>query len=339
MRIAFTGDFVLQEISGEPEYLFGDLKAELEQMDARLSLNLESPFVPDGVSPVKSKIVLHAPADTLKYVRFLAPHYINLSNNHINDFGNASVLLTIQACETITPHWYGLKIDGDDRICLVEPEQKLVFVAFTDSSTDTSVARLFANGDSFGPMPPDLNLISALKRQYPDFKLIVNIHWGLEDIRYPKPWRRVLACQMVDSGADLIIGHHPHIVQPFEKYKGKYIFYSLGNLYFPPLTFKLHGQLYPKVPYYFQKKGIVPVIAFDESGIRVADILEVVQKHGRLSVQKGYRLPSIAVGMVWYQFLSFVLLPVDLVWLKVLKLWYDPRVIIRKLKKLLNPVA
>ena len=64
-----------------------------------------------------------------------------------------------------------------------------------------------------------------------DFR-IVYVHWGIEFINYPYIDQKQFAHYMVDSGADLVIGMHPHVLQGFEVYKGKHIFYSLGNCVF-----------------------------------------------------------------------------------------------------------
>ena len=63
--------------------------------------------------------------------------------------------------------------------------------------------------------------------------LIVSIHWGVEYSHKANQKMQVEpAHEFVDAGADLVIGHHPHVVQNFEIYKGKFVFYSLGNFVF-----------------------------------------------------------------------------------------------------------
>jgi poly-gamma-glutamate synthesis protein (capsule biosynthesis protein) len=62
--------------------------------------------------------------------------------------------------------------------------------------------------------------------------VIVSIHWGTEYEQSPTERQRMFAHLAVDSGASLILGHHPHVVQPVEQYKDGYIFYSLGNFVF-----------------------------------------------------------------------------------------------------------
>ena len=72
--------------------------------------------------------------------------------------------------------------------------------------------------------------VKEVKAKYPECKLVVHIHWGVEDVYYPEPEKIELGHKIVDAGADLIIGTHPHIIQPLEIYNGKHIFYSLGNV-------------------------------------------------------------------------------------------------------------
>ncbi|MFR5582577.1 MAG: CapA family protein [[Clostridium] scindens] len=62
--------------------------------------------------------------------------------------------------------------------------------------------------------------------------IIVNFHWGIEREYLPNDTQKKLAHLAIDEGADLVIGHHPHVLQGVEKYKDKYIAYSLGNFCF-----------------------------------------------------------------------------------------------------------
>lgn len=67
---------------------------------------------------------------------------------------------------------------------------------------------------------------------YKDATIVNVYHWGFEYNLYPMPLDIELAHSSINSGCDLIIGHHPHNIQPYENYKGKDIYYSLGNFYF-----------------------------------------------------------------------------------------------------------
>ena len=74
------------------------------------------------------------------------------------------------------------------------------------------------------------NCVNQYKQS--DTVIIMNIHWGQELEKYPLDSQIKAAHAMIDAGVDLIIGHHPHILQGAELYKGHYIFYSLGNFSF-----------------------------------------------------------------------------------------------------------
>jgi len=73
--------------------------------------------------------------------------------------------------------------------------------------------------------------ILALRNEGADLVLI-HFHWGVERSYVPNSTQKALGRFVIDSGADLVVGHHPHVVQGIEEYKGKMIVYSLGNFIF-----------------------------------------------------------------------------------------------------------
>ncbi len=75
-------------------------------------------------------------------------------------------------------------------------------------------------------------LASIRQHSTPDTVVIVSIHWGVEGETEPTSGQQEAAHAMVDAGADLIVGHHPHVLQGIECYNGRYIAYSLGNFAF-----------------------------------------------------------------------------------------------------------
>jgi hypothetical protein len=86
--------------------------------------------------------------------------------------------------------------------------------------------------------------------------VVVSFHWGYEYERYPLPLHRKLAHAVVDAGASVIIGHHPHVYQGIEFSKGAPIFYSLGNLMMP-IPQKPQADI-----------GMVPVLEFASDSVR-----------------------------------------------------------------------
>ena len=73
--------------------------------------------------------------------------------------------------------------------------------------------------------------IAELQEENVDL-ILVSCHWGVEREYYPEDYQKILGEKCIDWGADLVIGHHPHVLQGIDEYKGKYIIYSLGNFCF-----------------------------------------------------------------------------------------------------------
>ncbi|EIF51218.1 CapA family protein [Sulfurovum sp. AR] len=86
--------------------------------------------------------------------------------------------------------------------------------------------------------------VRSFLSEHSKVKLVCIFHWDYEFELYPQPAHRQLAFQLIDLGVSAIIGHHPHIVQGFEIYNNKPIFYSLGNFYFPDANYNGYEMKY-----------------------------------------------------------------------------------------------
>ena len=75
------------------------------------------------------------------------------------------------------------------------------------------------------------NNIEVLREQNVDL-ILACCHWGIEKDNYPENYQQQLGRKCIDWGVDLVIGHHPHVLQGIEEYKGRYIIYSLANFCF-----------------------------------------------------------------------------------------------------------
>lgn len=109
---------------------------------------------------------------------------------------------------------------------------------FIDNNNNIGISNYSFRHDNFTKNPSYVNMptFSKIKNELEqlsscDFK-IAYLHWGIEYMLYPSWDQRYLAKYLLDMGYDMIIGSHPHVLQGYEKYKGKYIFYSLGNFLF-----------------------------------------------------------------------------------------------------------
>lgn len=147
-------------------------------------------------------------------------NYFNLANNHIWDQGTRGMEETTQNLN---------KLEFD-------------FSGCADAIIDTCTTKVIDISDSkigmasFSMVYNQFSLSAALEK-ITELKnntdlVVTQIHWGVEYDHQFNQTQQTLAHQMIDAGADIIIGHHPHVVQGIEVYKNKPIFYSLGNFVF-----------------------------------------------------------------------------------------------------------
>jgi poly-gamma-glutamate synthesis protein (capsule biosynthesis protein) len=151
--------------------------------------------------------------------------HVSLSNNHSLDFGWKGYEKTKEYLKEFGIDFFGSARNDDNLSTIVEVKGKhICFVGYH---------QLFS--------PDESGILSEIARIRPtcDF-LILTAHWGIEYKNTQSVEQTRLAHEFIDTGADLIIGTHPHVVQPVEIYKNKAIFYSLGNFifdqYFSPET-------------------------------------------------------------------------------------------------------
>ncbi len=174
---------------------------------------------------------------------------VTLANNHIMDYGNDALEDTLRLLdeEGILHTGAGMNRDAArEPLVTTLSGERIAVVAYVDAATlpDTThfaakhdtPGTIFVHGDGSGkPTRQTVKLlredIGAASRQA-DF-VIASFHWGTETKDDPDPLQRNLAHLAIDSGAKMVVGHHPHVLQGLEIYKGCPIAYSLGNFAFP----------------------------------------------------------------------------------------------------------
>lgn len=139
----------------------------------------------------------------------------NLANNHSHDYGDQSYTDTISYVEDA-----GITTFGYDRTAVMDVNGVKVGLVGTYELADG--------------MGCEAGMIENIKKVESEGAqvVIVSFHWGVERENYPNDNQKSLAHSAIDNGADLVLGHHPHVLQGIEKYKGKNIVYSLGNFCF-----------------------------------------------------------------------------------------------------------
>jgi poly-gamma-glutamate synthesis protein (capsule biosynthesis protein) len=142
---------------------------------------------------------------------------VNIANNHSYDCYSKGFESTKAYLQTAGIDYIG---DTDVEKSFVVKEIKAKKIAFV--GIDRTVSSI--------PIGKYYELVRRLKSEN-DF-VVVDIHWGTEYSLLETNEQTFVAHGLIDNGADIIFGHHPHVIEPVKAYKGKIIFYSLGNFVF-----------------------------------------------------------------------------------------------------------
>ncbi len=138
---------------------------------------------------------------------------VTLANNHSRDYGEISFEDTKKYLDKAGVVWF----------------ENLNTNVIDVKGVKVGLVGLYAlNGTAEGNLPKSMEKVKEDGAEI----IIVQIHWGIEGKNYPTAEQVSLAHAAIDLGADLVIGHHPHVLQGVERYRGKMIAYSLGNFCF-----------------------------------------------------------------------------------------------------------
>ncbi|MFP4364025.1 MAG: CapA family protein [Spirochaetia bacterium] len=209
-----------------------------ELLDADISFcNLESPVAFQGVQGREKPeyITMRAAPGTLLALVESGFDVVSLANNHMTDYGPAALLETRENLDVlgITHTGAGSSLETACAPALLTRENiSFAFLAFAEEIWAVRAA----DTDTPGIAPYNAELIenqirSVITEYNPDY-LFVSLHWGYEFDYFPAEYQMRDARQFIDAGADVIIGHHPHVLQGIELYNNGIIFYSLGNFLF-----------------------------------------------------------------------------------------------------------
>jgi poly-gamma-glutamate synthesis protein (capsule biosynthesis protein) len=226
INVVFTGDVYIntQKIS-----LSNQLSNFLNFHDI-ISCNFEGPiFTSSQFSIDKAGPCLSQNKDSIKFLRDKGFNLFNLSNNHIMDYGRESLERTIELLPKDSYLGAGLSFEKAFHPIVKEIKgRRIGFLSFAEWGFG-AIDGFNKEGFAWVNHPKVNSIVEKTKKEV-DF-LVLQIHAGVEDIDLPIPEWRERYKELIDFGADIIIGHHPHVPQGWEKHKGKYIFYSLGNFY------------------------------------------------------------------------------------------------------------
>lgn len=224
--LSFAGDMMLASYKNQttpnsfnqysnekdPSYFLEKVKPFFEEDDYTI-VNLENVLTDNNLKEVAKD---HNPAywyrsktSNTNILTSSSVECVSLANNHTGDYGNQGRKDTIAAVENA-----GLIYGNNDKTFYLEKNGYTIAVICHGLWSEWQ-----AN-----------DIVSRLKdaEQYSDFQ-IVFYHGGTERIPHPEEWKIRASRKLVDNGADLVVGNHPHVLQPIENYNGVDIIYSMGN--------------------------------------------------------------------------------------------------------------
>lgn len=265
-KFLFVGDVVLHT---KPEFS-SELKQLFEDADIKCC-NFEAPLRGFGKPVSKTGPLVDQSDDAPELLLDFGFNLFALANNHICDFGEHGLLGTLKKFPQERVIGVGTHEQAYQMKEYVIDGVKYGFVAYGENgygalNGDRDIGYAWVNHDQ---VKDDIKRYGASV----DF-LIVQIHAGVEMLDVPIPEWRKRYYELIDLGADVVIGHHPHIVQGMESYKDKLIYYSLGNFYFD------YETSHPE----WNRGGILE-LRIQDGNIKQHK-LHIVEKHNNLLILK-----------------------------------------------------
>lgn len=300
VSLLFAGDVMLdrsvREIAGRHgvEWLTKDMRETFLEKDMNI-FNLEglvtthaSLSVGTKMGSVENYIFTFDPTITREFLAKNHFSVVSIGNNHITNFGKEGVQETRNFLQENGVGFFGDPFDAGN-------------TAYKTSVRGQKIA--LVNYNAFSSISAEQAIDTVRKEGTLGYKVFVYCHWGVEYALRENEKQRALAHAFIDAGADAVIGSHPHVVEPIEVYKGKAIFYSLGNFvfdqYFSDDTREGlllgveagdEGMQFTLVPIWTEKDGRVrlPVDPYRRKLLERIAGDSTVEESIRLGIQGGY---------------------------------------------------
>ena len=292
--ISLMGDVMMDRGVGSlidihgPDYPWEGVRDTLRKSDISL-LNLETSIGSANIPIEDKEYVFQSKPESIVGLINASIDGVSIANNHSMDYGKEGFLETIINLEK-----NGIKYSGGGRTIeeALKPAIwdvngiKVGFLAFSRvipqmSWYATDKTPGIASGYDYYAESVAA-CVTQVKEQV-DF-LIVSTHWGKELAEHPQESDMKFAKLLIDNGADVIMGHHPHVLQGIEIYNNKPIIYSLGNFVFNSRGFKSNSTMITNIE--INKQGIIHM-----------KIIPVEIKHGQPSIAEGHAKEEIIQRM------------------------------------------
>jgi poly-gamma-glutamate synthesis protein (capsule biosynthesis protein) len=238
--IVLTGDILLAGRAGRliadrgPQAPLAAVREVLAAADMAMG-NLECALATRG-QPADKEFTFRARPEAAEALREAGYDIISLANNHAADYGPKALMETLAALRArrILPVGAGRDSRDARRVLHLEagsPRRRIAVLAFSNMLPTSFYAGAGRPGTNPVAAKGLREQVRAARRQAE--LVIVIFHWGEELSQFPSTNQRYLASEAVSAGADLVVGHHPHVLQGLQQRGHALIAYSLGNFLFP----------------------------------------------------------------------------------------------------------
>jgi poly-gamma-glutamate synthesis protein (capsule biosynthesis protein) len=236
LRLSFAGDIMLDDGPGK---VVADGRDPLAPFASRLAQsdfaigNLECPIAASGTA-LDNKIYTFRADPSVTRVLQGKFHALSVANNHSGDYGPAAFTETLQHLQAAGIRAFGGGANlrqAHAPLWIEKSGIRVAVLGYNEYKPRSFEAGPDWPGVAWSEDEQVLRDIRAARRAGADW-VIPFMHWGWENEPEPVERQRQLARAMIDAGADLVVGGHPHVTQGAETYKGKPIIYSLGNFVF-----------------------------------------------------------------------------------------------------------
>ncbi len=255
--------------------LFSHVEKRLKETDLRFG-NLECVIIPSQKSSNLSKELLwvnEVAADELHASGF---EIVSLANNHILDFGQNGIDYTTKILAEKKIQHVGLgRSTGTARSPVIIEKKgfKIGFLAYADDEGQKAKHGKLGYAEAIlKDIIEDIDNVKELA----DI-VVVSLHMGIEFASCPSPYQITISRQAVEAGAHLVIGHHPHVIQGYEIYKGGLIAYSLGKF-----VFKIYNNAYQEKWLPFTSWSMILQVTFSKKGYSRYKICPVIIQEDHL---------------------------------------------------------
>ncbi len=212
--------------------------------------NLEGPINISKIFHTKD-MRMHNSSNILELFEIINLKGLSIANNHIFDWGEKYVLESIKYLKRNGIQSHGYKYRINSKLKTIEIKDKKInysFYSFGWSIVSCKKPTLFSPGvNTLNKKNIDYYLEEILPQISKDSIKVVYMHWCYEMEPYLQPLHRDFARKLIDGGVNLVVGSHPHIKGPIEKYKDGYIVYTLGNFLFSTNKFNNGKLKYPEI--------------------------------------------------------------------------------------------